>query len=73
MTSSIPKTVNLNKYIELRDHRPHIRGRRLPVIFVAAALLYYREHKAQIDAQDTIDAQQSLEMHRRYGKQLGQA
>jgi uncharacterized protein (DUF433 family) len=98
MNIPIPEKVNLSKYIELRDDRPHIRGRRLPVIFVAAAeqanhlaipelayqftlseeevlaaLLYYREYKAEMDAQDAADAQQSLEMHQRYGKKPGQA
>jgi uncharacterized protein (DUF433 family) len=90
--------VNLSKYIELRDDRPHIRGRRLPVMFIAAAeeanrlsvaelayqftlseeqvlaaLLDYREHKAELDAQDAADAQQSQEMHQRYAKKPGQA
>jgi uncharacterized protein (DUF433 family) len=93
MDAAIPETVDLSKYIEVRDQRPHIRGRRLPVVFVAAAqqanalsiadlayqftlseeqvlaaLLYYREHKAEMDAQDALDAQQSLELHQRYGK-----
>jgi hypothetical protein len=35
-------------------------------------LLYYREHQAEIDAQDAADAQQSLEMHQRYGIKPGQ-
>lgn len=93
MGAAIPEKVDLSKYVELRDQRPHIRGRRLPVVFVAAAqrannlsitdlayqftlseeqvlaaLLYYREHKAEIDAQDALDVQQSDEMHHRYGK-----
>jgi uncharacterized protein (DUF433 family) len=96
MSVSIPESVDLSKYIEMRDERPHIRGRRLPVIFVAAAhrtnqlsvnelayqftlseeqvlaaLLYYREHQAEMDAQDALDAQQSREMHQRYGKKSG--
>jgi hypothetical protein len=29
--------------------------------------LYYHEHKAEIDAQDAADKQESLEMHKRYG------
>jgi len=33
--------------------------------------LYYREHKAELDAQDAADAQQSLEMHQRYAKKPG--
>lgn len=40
---------------------------------VLAALLYYREHKAEIDLQDSADAQESLEMHQRYGKKPDQA
>lgn len=93
MGAAIPEKVDLSKYIELSDQRPHIRGRRLPVVFVAAAqrannlsiadlayqftlseeqvlaaLLYYREHKTEIDAQDALDVQQSEEMHHRYGK-----
>ena len=39
---------------------------------VLAALLYYREHKTELDAQDAADTQQSLEMHRRYAKKPGQ-
>jgi uncharacterized protein (DUF433 family) len=98
MNAVAPEQVDLSKYIELREGRPHIRGRRLPVIFVAAAeqanhlsiadlayqftlseeqvlaaLLYYREHKLELDAQDAADTQQSLEMHRRYAKKPGQA
>jgi uncharacterized protein (DUF433 family) len=98
MNTPIPERVDLSKYIELREGRPYIRGRRLPVAFIAsaeqanhlsiadlayqftlseeqilAALLYYREHKAEIDAQDAADAQQSLELHQRYGKKLGPA
>ena len=93
MNAAVPEQVDLSKYIEIRDDRAQLRGRRLPVAFVAAAqranhasieelayqftlseeqvlaaLLYYREHKAQIDAQDAAEAQQSQEMHQRYGK-----
>jgi uncharacterized protein (DUF433 family) len=92
-----PEKVDLSKYIELGDDRPCVRGRRLPVIFVAAAqqannlsiadlayqftlseeqvlaaLLYYREHQAELDAQDATDAQESMEMHRRYANKPGQ-
>jgi uncharacterized protein (DUF433 family) len=98
MDAAVPEKIDLSKYIEIRDERPHIRGRRLPVIFVAAAeranhpsitelsyqftlseeqvlaaLLYYHEHKAEIDAQDALDQQQSLEMHQRYAKKPGQS
>jgi uncharacterized protein (DUF433 family) len=90
MNAPASETIDLSKYIELRNGRPHIRGRRLPVMFIAAAektnrlsiaelayqftlleeqvlaaLLYYREHKAELDAQDAADAQQSEEMHQR--------
>lgn len=93
MSATAPEKVDLSKYVELRDNRPNIRGRRLPIAYIAAAeaanhlsiselayqftlseeqvlaaLLYYREHKAEIDTQDRADAQQSEEMHRRYGK-----
>jgi uncharacterized protein (DUF433 family) len=95
MATAIPENVDLSKYIEIRDGRANIRGRRLPIAFIAAAertnassiaelvyqftlseeqvlaaLLYYREHKAEIDAQDAADTAESLEMHRRYGRGL---
>ena len=98
MSSIAPDPVDLSKYIEVRENRAYVRGRRLPVAFVAsaqqanahsiaelsyeftlseeqvlAALLYYREHKAEIDAQDAADAEQSADMHRLYGKKPGQA
>ena len=84
MSLQVPEKVDLSKYIDTRlmGERQHIRGRRLPVSFLAAnantngwniqelayeftlseqqvlaALLYYREHKAQIDAQDTTEQQ----------------
>jgi uncharacterized protein (DUF433 family) len=93
MDAALPERVDLSKYIELREDRPHIRGRRLPVAFIAsaeqvnhlsiadlayqftlteeqilAALLYYREHKDEIDAQDAADAHQSLELHKAYNQ-----
>jgi uncharacterized protein (DUF433 family) len=86
--------IDLSKYIELRNNRPHIRGRRLPVMFIAtaeqtnqssiadlayqftlseeqvlAALLYYREHKAELDDQEAMDRQESDDLHKRFGKQ----
>ena len=97
MTFPGSKTVDLSKYIELRNGRAQIRGRRLPVAFVAAAeranhlsvselayqftlseeqtlaaLLYYREHKIEIDAQDAEDSRHSMEMHQRYARKPGQ-
>ena len=96
MSIQIPQVVDLSKYIETRmmEERPHIRGRRVPVSFVAvgaevhrwniqelayeftlseeqvlAALLYYREHKAEIDAQDVEEQRLFDEMHRLHGKE----
>ena len=88
----IPAKVDLSKYIEMRNGRANIRGRRLPVAFiagavringlsnseiafeftisetqVAAALLYYYEHQAEIDAQDEEDLIASKAMHEKYG------
>jgi uncharacterized protein (DUF433 family) len=93
MSAVIPEKVDLSKYIEMRDGRPNIRGRRLPVVFLAsaqrlnhysiadlmdsytlseeqvlAALLYYREHQEEIDAQDAEDLRVNDEMMQRYGK-----
>jgi uncharacterized protein (DUF433 family) len=93
MDAATPEKVDLSKYIELRDNRPNVRGRRLPVVFIAsaervnkssisdlayeftltegqvlAALLYYREHQAEIDAQDAADAAESQEMRAHYLK-----
>lgn len=102
MTTQIPEKVDLSKYVETRlmGDRPHVRGRRMPVIFVAeafdvngmsisdiaynytiseeevlAALHYYREHKAEIDAQDTRDHQEWLELKQilERGKQAAEA
>lgn len=89
--------VNLSKYIEMRDGRPNIRGRRLPVSFVAsasheqklsneriayeytlteeevlAALLYYREHKQEIDIQDEEEQRLFDEMYEQHGGMPGQ-
>lgn len=91
MDATASEKVNLSKYIELRDNRPNLRGRRLSVAFIAsaeranklsiaelayeftlteeqvlAALLYYREHQTEIDAQDAADAAQSQEMNVHY-------
>jgi uncharacterized protein (DUF433 family) len=90
MNLQVPDKVDLSKYIDtqLMGERPHIRGRRLPVSFIAAnaaangwniqelayeftlseeqvlaALLYYREHKAQIDAQDATEQQLWDQLH----------
>lgn len=93
MTTQIPEKVDLSKYVETRlmgDH-PHVRGRRMPVAWVAsaapangydiadlmdnytlteeqvlAALLYYREHQEELDAQDARDHQEWLELKAQY-------
>ena len=97
MNAVTPEKIDLSKYIEMRNNRPNIRGRRLPVMFIAAAeyenqlsiaelayqftlseeqvlaaLLYYREHKTELDAQDADDTLQSQEMHQRYANKPGQ-
>jgi uncharacterized protein (DUF433 family) len=90
MTIQSPPKLDLSKYIETRLYgaRPHIRGRRVLVSFVAsnyeenhlsvarlaaeytlteaevlAALLYYAEHKAVIDAQDAEERTLFDRMH----------
>jgi uncharacterized protein (DUF433 family) len=93
MTVPASEKVDLSKYIEMRDGRASIRGRRLPVAFIVssrsannasisdlayqftlteeqvlAALLYYREHQDEIDAQDHADAEESEAMHRKYAR-----
>jgi uncharacterized protein (DUF433 family) len=84
MATHIPETVDLSKYIETRlmGDRPHVRGRRMPVAWLAAAarangydladlaedytltepqilaaLLYYREHEAELELQETLDSE----------------
>ena len=42
----IAETVDLSKYIETRDDRPNIRGRRIPVMFIVSAK---KAHNATID------------------------
>jgi uncharacterized protein (DUF433 family) len=83
MTDQTFPTIDLRKYIDRSKFgdRPHIRGRRVPVSYLAsdyhdngwgisrladeytlteaevlAALLYYEEHKAEIDAQDAEES-----------------
>ena len=87
MSASTPDKVNLSKYIEIRDNRANVRGRRLKVAFVASAhkagasiselaydftleeeqvlatLLYYHEHREEIDAQDALDIEESQKLH----------
>lgn len=45
MLSEAP-VLNLSKYIELKDNRPHIRGRRVPVATIA--------HSSQTHGWDVI-------------------
>lgn len=91
MTAPPIETVDLSKYIEMRDGRANIRGRRLPVSFIAinrltnnatieelayeytlteeqvfAALLYYHEHKDEIDAEYAADYEASEEANRKH-------
>jgi uncharacterized protein (DUF433 family) len=96
MTAPTPATVDLSKYVETRlmGDRPHVRGRRLPVTFVAsaydngqsiveimynytlseqqvlAAILYYREHKTELDAQDEREQREWDIMRAKYGRKL---
>lgn len=97
MSATTPYLTDLSRYIEVRDGRPHIRGRRVSVMFVVkaseinhfsvdelaheftlsneqvlAALLYYHEHKSDLDAQDEVDTAESDELNQRYGGQPGQ-
>lgn len=87
----IAEKVDLSKYIEMRNDRPHIRGRKLEVVFIAsaqrvnkwsieqlcdeftltqsqvlAALLYYKEHQAELDVQDEADIAESIALYERY-------
>jgi uncharacterized protein (DUF433 family) len=97
MTPDVLTPIDLSDYIEMRDERPYVRGRRLPVVFVAvtqrasnatvaeladrytlseeqvlAALLYYREHQAVIDAQFEADSAESAALHEKYHNKPGQ-
>jgi uncharacterized protein (DUF433 family) len=90
--TAVSTTVDLSKYIEMRDGRANIRGRRLPVSFIAgaalvnglsnaeiayeftisesqvvAALLYYFEHRDEVDRQDAEEKAAFDEMYAKYG------
>ncbi len=92
MSAPASEKVDLSKYIEMRDGRPNIRGRRLPVSFVAkdyaekqrslseiawsytiseeqvvAAILFYLEHREEVDTQDTQLEQEFDELYERFG------
>jgi uncharacterized protein (DUF433 family) len=60
MSAAIPETVDLSKYIEMREGRPHIRGRRLPVAFVAAAQQTNHASLEELAYQFTLSEQQVL-------------
>jgi len=95
MSEQIAVPVDLSKYIERKRYgeRPHIRGKKVLVSFVArgaiannmsakdlaydftiteeeatAALLYYYEHKEEIDAQDIQEQRLFDEMYALYGE-----
>jgi uncharacterized protein (DUF433 family) len=97
MSTPVIEAIDLSGYIEIRDGRANVRGRRLPVVFIAkhqqanhssvsdladgftlsdeqvlAALLYYREHQAELDAQYAADAMESKAMAERYYRKPGQ-
>jgi uncharacterized protein (DUF433 family) len=42
----IAEKVDLSKYIEIRNDRPNIRGRRIPIMFIVGAK---KAHNATID------------------------
>jgi uncharacterized protein (DUF433 family) len=98
MTAPMVDAIDLSNYIEQRDGRPHIRGRRLPVMFIVktqqaqhnnitqladafsiteeqvlAALLYYREHVMELEAQFADDSAESRAMADRYHNKPGQS
>jgi uncharacterized protein (DUF433 family) len=98
MTAPTFDAIDLSNYIEQHDTHPHIRGRRLPLMFIVktqqaqhssiaeladaftlteeqvlAALLYYREHQAELDAQFAVDAAESRAMADRYHNKPGQS
>jgi uncharacterized protein (DUF433 family) len=95
MATEIPEKVDLSKYVETRlmGDRPHVRGRRMPVAWVAsaaqengydiadlmdnytlseeqvlAALLYYREHQEELDAQEARYQQEWDETYEQHGR-----
>ncbi len=56
--TSNPTTVDLSKYIEMREGRANIRGRRLPVSFIAGAALVNGLSNAEIAYEFTISESQ---------------
>jgi uncharacterized protein (DUF433 family) len=91
----IAEKVDLSKYIEMRNDRPNIRGRRIEVVFIAsahhvnkwsveelcdqfslteaqvlAALFYYYQNQAELDAQDEADMRESNALYERYKRDV---
>jgi uncharacterized protein (DUF433 family) len=54
------ETVDLSKYIEMRDGRANIKGRRLPVSFIASAQKVRQLSIADIAYEFTISEEQVL-------------
>jgi len=60
MSTAIPEKVDLSKYIEMRDDRPNIRGRRLKVAFIASAHRESNLSIAEIAYEFTLSEEQVL-------------
>jgi uncharacterized protein (DUF433 family) len=60
MSTAIPEKVDLGKYIEMRDERPNIRGRRLPVSFFASAHQVNNRSIAELAYSYTLSEEQVL-------------
>lgn len=60
MNTVAPEKVDLSKYIELHNDRPQLRGRRLPVVFVAAAQQANDLSIADLAYQFTLSEEQVL-------------
>jgi uncharacterized protein (DUF433 family) len=56
----IPAKVDLSKYIEMRDGRANIRGRRLPVAFVIATQRAQGSTIAELADKYTLSEEQVL-------------
>ncbi len=60
MTTITPAPIDLSKYIETRGDRPHLRGRKLPVAFVASAHETNQASIADLAYQFTLSEEQVL-------------
>jgi uncharacterized protein (DUF433 family) len=60
MSTAIPEKVDLSKYIEMRDERPNIRGRRLPVSYIASAHRVNNRSIAELAYSYTLTEEQVL-------------